>query len=183
MRQKKLFGLGMAVALMVVACGGGPTVEAANSPLGNSIAVHGDWTIEVHNPDGSPHARHDFSNAMWATAHIALSRILTGEREIVRWGVEFPFGSSPCDLVCALTEPDLIVETSEDGAVRLSGSITATRDGTINAARSTLVLCTPQATSCGFLEFQILTSADVAEVAVLEGQLIEFEVLISFTDG
>lgn len=187
MRRKKLLGLGMAVALMVVACGGGPTVEAAGSPLGNPIAVHGDWTIEVYNPDGTLDERHEFSNALTPSGSRALSMIMTGEREIVRWGVQLwgPLSTGPCDGssgTCSLEEPALTVETTAEGSIRLAGSMIATHDGSIDTARTHLILCTREGESCPIV-FDVFTWTDIDEKAVLEGQMIEVEVIISFTTG
>lgn len=59
----KLRSLGLlaVVALIVASCGGGAPEAAAPS---EGIQVHGDWTVDVYNPDGSLDQHREFSNAL-----------------------------------------------------------------------------------------------------------------------
>ena len=68
------------VALLASACGPGTT--AAPEAPGESIGVHGSWTIEVLDPDGSLDERVEFDNALTDLGARRLSNIMAGTTDI-----------------------------------------------------------------------------------------------------
>src|SRR5258708_28345998 len=88
-----------AIALMVLLPGGttpafaqGKTsaVEKEGTREGPSdgIKVHGHWTIDVKNPDGSLASHHDFENALTTQGADVLARLLGRVDTAVGWEVD-----------------------------------------------------------------------------------------------
>ncbi len=61
--QTKVFALLSALALVAV----GVWVGASGQPATEGIEVHGNWTIDIHDPDGTLAASHEFANALTET--------------------------------------------------------------------------------------------------------------------
>ena len=90
--------------------------EAASGAGGGpveGIKVHGDWTIEVRDPDGSLVSRHEFSNALTTPGAILLSKLLARESTAGFWRVgllSFLDSGPPClsslseGVPCVITE-------------------------------------------------------------------------------
>lgn len=155
----------LALMALVLASCGGATPEAAGPTEG--IQVHGDWTIDVYNPDGSLDEHHEFSNALTDGGQ-ALAAILTRQWNTGVWRVALlkPNNAAfdwPCVNTignpgnCVINEdgPDssdvstnLVVSPAEsvagsgiNDAVLLSGSIAASNDGDIGIVTTDLRVC------------------------------------------
>lgn len=65
------------------------------------IKVHGDWTIELRNPDGSLASHHEFKNALTTVGASNLTTLLAGAGTACKWAIvtEFP-GSSGSAQTC-----------------------------------------------------------------------------------
>lgn len=55
---------------------------------GEGIKVHGRWTIEVRNPDGTVASRHEFDNALTAGGAVYLARLLGRDGVPTRWVIQ-----------------------------------------------------------------------------------------------
>ena len=196
----RLVGLVALMALVIASCGSAAP-EAGGS--GEGIQVHGDWTMDIYNQDGSLDRRVDFSNALTQNGNEMLNLILGG--------AEFPQckGDFDCDDPDSTTdwavhlddrgnEPPC--EDSDGNANRcfvqmsvdadalpeqliLTGSRTAQRDGQIDVV-STMVGLKHHPFYELFTEkvFVDENGADRPE-SVLAGQTVQVEVAISFTSG
>jgi len=161
-----------------------PTPEAARAkkaarPVGGQqegIKVHGDWTIEVRNSDGTLAQRREFKNALVAQGATALANVLGRQKSLSNWSVTLSdvSGLGPCvsggsggAVACAILEsvlgnlgdptrffPNLsvAVPTSgpNSGKLVLSGSATAsnTQPSSIADVSTWIELC-PNTTQPG----------------------------------
>jgi hypothetical protein len=93
---------------------------ASNEPKkhgGEGITVHGHWTIEAHNPDGTLASHVEFENSLSTPGggDMMLALLLTGEASAADWAIVALGGGAPaicstnalanCDLVSSLTGP------------------------------------------------------------------------------
>ena len=121
-------------------------------PAGDGIKVHGHWTVDVHNADGSLASHNEFENAC-AQCGEALVPLLAKQGSILRWRVRAGAtsnSSSPCLMAaqgwfCQLEEPGTVINPGEQNAVfptlqltangaqfQLAGTFTASLDGVID---------------------------------------------------
>ena len=61
--------------------------------VGEGISVHGDWVIEVRNPDGSIAERREFENALSGFGANFLAKLLDRTASTGAWAVEL---LTPC---------------------------------------------------------------------------------------
>jgi len=193
----RALGLLAVVALVVASCGGA-VPEAAGPSEG--IQVHGDWTIDVYNPDGTLDESVEFENALLPVGAEWLVNLALGD-PWTKHSFRIEFGSSSggpcgtgedCTIVSSLcvtacldpTDPTVFESlqvTSEnldeipafDDTVRLSGSATATNAATIDNVATKA--------SNRFFTSAFLDPADQADVE--PGQTVQIQVDISFTSG
>lgn len=173
------------------------------------IKVHGRWTIEVREPDGSLVSRREFDNALELTGAGALSRVLNRTETMGPWEVIirgsltdkhpciFSIGSSlaaGCLIVGSswLTTSNNVFKTLQvtlgvDGrGLVLSGSASAQREGDIGIVSTFFWQCpaTVAPGNCDHPQAQFsgrFTGTTLASpIAVQEGQQILVEVTISF---
>jgi hypothetical protein len=141
------------VLILALIPGMTPTVNAqATSQSGGpqeGIKVHGHWTIDVRNPDGSVASHTEFDNALAPSTGFGgggaslLAMLLGGERSAGQWNV-FIHGTGPNDgpcvpaqtppngIACGIQQPALRVDVPRTnslpnrsiGTVELSGSFT-----------------------------------------------------------
>jgi hypothetical protein len=185
------------VALMavVMASCGGATPEAAGPAEG--IQVHGDWTIDIYNADGSLDGHTEFSNDLLESGAQILGRLLTGNASTSGlWTINFfEFGGELCptDVSGRCRISSVVSELIDTGGttltetVRLQGSATAETDGLITSVSTNPGTCggnqAPDAcpTDRGSFDFTYTNLADPQPVSA--GQVVSIEVLISFTSG
>ncbi len=60
---------------------------ASDSGFDEGIQVHGDWVIEVRNPDGSVAERREFQNALTSPASHYLDLVMARTASVGEWGV------------------------------------------------------------------------------------------------
>lgn len=87
--MKKMVGLlaALTLALSAAACGSDAVEDvAAGDGFGDTVEVHGDWTIDVVDPDGSTVETIEFHNEF--VGQEVLSRVLVGEAVLNGWGLE-----------------------------------------------------------------------------------------------
>jgi len=180
---------------------------AAAGPV-EGLRVHGRWTIEVRNPDGTLVERRDFENALVIPAGAThLANILGRARTVGGWRIntvgsaqicEHPAGGSPtsCEivestdaLVSNAAFPTLTVTVS--GAVPaemvLNGSLVAQLTGDISQVRTFNLYCanttSPSACPAGSAAGAgMVTSTSLGTpIAVTAGQQVQVRVVISFS--
>jgi hypothetical protein len=182
------------------------TVEAASASTGG-IKVHGHWTIEVRDPDGTVVSRDEIQNAFnTASGGQFLAQMLAGTITSGAWVVAV--GSTPeCHpgsssfLACTIAEPsasglsfdshNLTATVPTTGAnagkLVLRGSVRAPTAMTLHSLQSMLWSC-PQGTApaaCVTGAFASLTLFSGKALAmnrpVVADQVIDATVVISFT--
>jgi hypothetical protein len=180
--------------------------RTSSNGLHQSIKVHGHWTIEVRNPDGTLATRREFENA-YSPGNF-LASILARSGSVGTWavtlvggGVTPPCVSSGLPVNCTINEvgspvnpgaPDFATLTLSTnlGALVLSGNATAQAAGTINSVVTVGTLCpatTPPATSCyfgtssNFTVFNLVSGSANPPINVSLGQIIQVTVTISFS--
>jgi hypothetical protein len=170
-----------AIALGLVLGGTVPVVSQEEHPGAphEGIKVHGHWTIEVRNPDGSLASRHVFENALQANGAEFLASRLSGALSPFTWRVVLSNSDPnerPCLLVdapwaCIVDPAAAIVPSAAPGTVELSGFVTARRNGSIASVES-------------YTQYPIMTfsARDLSTaVPVSAGQIIQFKVVFSFS--
>lgn len=191
----RLVGLVALIALVAASCGGAaPEAEGPSE----GIQVHGDWTIDILNEDGSLDRTLEFENALVGGSFIV--SVLDGSVTPGQWLVRFNGGASqgPCltssptfgDCVfTATTETDL-----SSASLTLNASGTAETDGDIAIVDTKFAICgggNVSPVDC-LADYDPLfdngglavTEKALPEVqSVSAGQSIQIEVVISFTSG
>jgi hypothetical protein len=185
-----IVGITMIVSAMV----GVPTL-VAQAPEG--IKVHGDWTIDIRQPDGTLAAHHVFRNALVVNGASALARLLSRHQVPGGWQL-FLTGHSPqpCSVACVITEsthtslvpaPYLFKNLTvayDDGSVRLAGVATARNDSAISRVESWLKLCDrdmSQGNCLGELGRIFSERILATPIPVLTDQLIQVTVVFTFS--
>jgi hypothetical protein len=217
MKKKNiLFLFTLILVLSIIAipgCGSGPTSPApsdqqtisTNSGPNESIEVHGHWTIEVRNPDGSLEESYEFENEL--TGNERLAEFLAREYSVGAWMVEAgyhiigespfydPGDASPNNKYGRIVEEaagvtptpwtfqNLTVSTNNSIVLTLNGMAIAQRDGFINHVKTyvaRLSATVPPAIDSG-LGYYPFTQTIIGEMPVSAGQYIVFTVVISFS--
>jgi hypothetical protein len=181
---------------------------AEEKPSGNGshegIKVHGYWTIEVHNPDGSLVRHVEFENSLVATGGPALVAVLSQQATMGIWYVQlipsagsalpiFELGGSP-------TAPGVsnnLVVNNGGTNLTLSGSVTTASAVQIATVQTLLFTCaaTAAASNCGAGGIGgstsnptlfgnkpvVFTQTNPPPVSVQNGQIVQISVVISFS--
>lgn len=176
-----------------------PTRPATASNAGGpneGIKVHGHWTIDVLNRDGSLAAHYEFENAL--ANHLGASTFLNGvlarTKRVGKWAVALPdqagqpliwivesgySGFGPGTPVLTVTTPTSGPNT---GKLVLSGSGPAPRSAQINFVQTEVEMCpapgdpAPCGSGFGFSQKSLTTAISVAE-----GQIVQLSVVFSFS--
>ena len=167
------------------------------------IKVHGHWTIEVRDPDGTLVIRREFENALTLpSGPAALAGVLGRQISVGLWRIAL-FGS-PSDLcpggICVLAElPDVLtgpavfksltVTTPTSGPntnkLVLTGSLTAANATSVQTVSTVNVACTsgtPPVAPCSTGQANPITRTFLNPVVpVAAGQQIQITVVISFS--
>jgi hypothetical protein len=187
--------------------------------LDSGIKVHGHWTIEVRNSDGTLVTRREFENALAFDGPLNLATALGRTATVGLWRLEIDFAnypSGPCvfngsPIYCLIHESgDTNVPGSGSndfytlnvtapfrpdpnaGTVTLVGTFTVQNPGPIAAVGTALGGCAPTVplSSCtlgpafnsyNVLGFSAFSSATIAPISVIAGQLVSVTVVFSFS--
>lgn len=154
------------------------------SGTGEGVNVHGDWVIEVVNPDGTVQARHEFANALQNAGAMYLAARLSGASQPVANPLEIFLGGAGCN--CLIRAPgapdpglgaaqgnDLLMSVN-GGAVILRGSVPVQATGEVTQVGTYFV---PGEGGFGVFTLKALD----AGVAVIEGQTLVVTVTLSFS--
>lgn len=151
-------------------------VETDTGNPSEGIQVHGHWTIEVRDPDGTVASRREFENALTQEGAEALISLLTDLRPAglgdADWvvGLSDTSGTPPCPSECFVVEGAGLTVENLGSSMRLSGAATADTDGTISRVRTII----------GFLVLFTETT-NFAPASVAANQTVYVEVEISFS--
>jgi len=184
----------VAVALAVLVGLAHQAVARAQAPGGprEGIKVHGHWTIEIHQPDGTLVGRHDFENGLLNSGKAFLVGALTRTMAVQYWVVKLNQvqGDKICDFAgqpfaCYISESgapdafasDRLTVTASGTSVVLTGDVVATHAGSIVEVQTGI---RTSATS-GAQVFTAAGSAAFSAVPVVAGQIIQVTVTISFS--
>ena len=201
-----------ALALLVALVPGiQPVARAAASasPRGGpseGIKVHGRWTIDIKNADGSLVSRHEFENALDSDGAVALAEMLARTKVPGEWGVALWQVSTtlrrPCPSyfngACVIGEvggndPEAQFKTltvsvpttgPNTGKLVLSGHATAEADGDIARVSTQVGLCpgTVAPASCAEYRHIGFTAHNFSTpIVVAASQIIQVTVVISFS--
>ena len=190
--RNKAIGL-LATAMMVLtACGGSGGEQGGGVEV--AIGVHGAWTIDVLNADGSLDQHLAFENAFtgaWATVSSLVTHRDSG---FVVQADSAPAGNGPCDDVtarpglCSLSESDAtltatalpgssadnITPTNDEVSLVLDGQFTAAQSGDISVVNA--IVAYPIG-----LDAQPFSERTLdAPIAVAAGQVVQIEVTYTF---
>lgn len=184
--------------------------EVASRPGGHveSITVHGHWTIEVLNPDGSLAERREFDNALSVFGKEYLIQILAREYTMGSWMLEIGVSSGPwpcqwgeIDTACIIVEPikgtpetyyfnTLSVErigSQDTSKLVLSGSFIVANNSEIGWVSTRLDLCPPTTSPADCGAVADITNGSFAgttlgsAIPVVTGQQVMVTVEISFS--
>lgn len=188
-----------------------PTLSSSSGPEATSegIKVHGHWTIEVRDPDGSLVSRREFENALASPGSFGLGEILTRRKSVGSWFIwvhNTVDANRPCldsssnPAACTISEsthtgtsPQLFKNltlafpafiTSGPHELVLSGNATAQRDASINLIQTGMGQCdgTISPSACVTLGATHFTVASLATPQPVQtGQTILVTVVISFS--
>ena len=194
-RRESARHLAWVVSAVLAGLGSAVSAEASEPGRGGpseGIKVHGRWTIEVKNPNGTLDARHEIENALITTlgggrALLAglLGNVYTDPKwSMFLWGSPAPCGGPlPVD-PCSLTEADLTVTTPmanqaeyAAGTMELSGSVTILVDSTLFDVVS---LWSVQRRGSTVRTHGGFTSKGVS-IPVRAGQIVQVKVVFSFS--
>jgi hypothetical protein len=175
------WGLGLAAALAVAFLATGAIRVGAQAPAngaggpGEGITVHGHWTIDVRQPDGTLVTHRDFENALTYAGAGVLVAVLSRGANISNWSIRLlagtvaveDFSNDPCSVLpagvspapCEIYEPNwypngpaifgnLAVRGQfNPNALMLNGTATADRVGQVGAVQGIIATCDPLVTS------------------------------------
>lgn len=183
--MKKMLGLlaAMTLALTIAACGtdAGETATAdSGDALGESVQVHGDWKIDVVDPDGTVADSIEFRNAF--VGQSVLAQVLAQESAIQFWQIELTFDGAVCsgETTCASR-----AGTELDGdALVLTREIAVSGASVVEAVGGVLKVADPDTGETLDEPFSTksLATADggPGEVPVEAGQIVQVEVTYTF---
>jgi len=199
-----------AAAVLALILGPGPMARAGENEstrgAREGIKVHGHWTIDIKNKDGSLVSHHEFDNALDSFGAQALTQMLSRTKVPGIWDVYvWHVGSglrAPCPSyfngACVIgevgsTDPEAQFKTltvtvpasgPNAGKLVLSGNATAEADGDIARVGTQLGLCagTTAAAACAVYRSIDFTAHNFpTPIVVLANQIIQVTVVISFS--
>ncbi len=187
-------GLGRPAAALAQGAGATPSTGAPQE----GITVHGRWTVEVRNPDGSLASRHEFNNALVPIdGSFALTGLLSGYyRAVQQWrivlvgqaGICQP-GLVTCDIVqhsgpgpapMGTLTAIILVANADAPVLRIDGMTQVTNPGTITSVGTQLNLCFDDACA-GTVARQFTAHQLPSPIPVAASQVVQVSVEISFS--
>lgn len=227
---RALMAVALIATLVLAGCGAPQQVNPAPAPVsapgaeslsapGNAprgtpqegIQVHGHWTIEVRNPDGTLAERREFENALLSTGAGALTKLMARQNSLGGWIIRLsavsdsssPFTRMGTPIMDGwLIESSFSTQTNEEyyknltvtrpdtgpdaNKLVLNGTATAQRDGavhTIGTSFSLLSATIPPRSDYDIMNpfTQFTSTTLVTDVNVTTGQQISVTVAISFS--
>jgi hypothetical protein len=182
------------------------TVTASSGNPSEGVVVHGYWTVDVLNPDGTLAEHREFENAFQAGGSEVLTNILVHKASAGRWYVALYGDPGPC-YANGQNDECVSVELKETGnspnffknldvkktgyygssVLHLSGFVTIVNATSISKVLTRLGFCGETVSpydcvsSATYSELSVITSADLSPIiAVQAGQIVQVTVKISF---
>jgi len=188
---KKTAGLVVAIGLLLSACGSSSS-DPGGGGIGEAIGVHGNWTIDVVNADGSPDASYRFQNAFLGSE--PLSEILSMTKWARSWKLNVAGTVALCDSgpVCSLVtlesngSPGVATITRDPATdeVVVAGSFTPDNPGDVTGVAGGVEICdltVPPESFCNIYKSFSNHVFDLPDrIPVAAGQLVQVEVRYSF---
>ena len=182
-------------------------VSSDKGPGQEGITVHGHWTIEVRNPDGSLAERREFENALVGGGDFALSALLSRNNSMGPWAITLTatsmdksafqdedgepwYGYIFENTYLVETAPYdfktlTVSQTTSPNTVVLSGTATAQRNGNIDRVGTMLFLLNkslPPSNDYSALDKHPFTGTTLADaVNLTAGQQVAITVVLSFS--
>ncbi len=197
MRRKALLAV-VTAALFMAGCAG---TNEGSAPQAEGIVVHGDWTLDVYNVDGSFDRTIEFHNEVVKTGLLEIAFALAGGRNVGGWEVALdsdagepdgPCGDDTTPIACSAPASTQVAASGPIVMLQLESTLTAERDGSIGNVASFVETCNPASPDCPanmtswqFSEKSIRQSGEAAgeQFYVTAGQTIQTTVEFSFTSG
>jgi hypothetical protein len=147
------------------------------------IKVHGHWTIDIKNADGSLERRNEFENALVDDGVLMLVNILARRWNAAGWAVELVGAAQSVFLTEAARDLTVSVPTSGPnlGKLVLEGSLTSPVAETYTRVISRVRFCPPGANCIPNSVPPSFTAKDLPPIAVQAGQIVQVTVVISFS--
>jgi len=176
-------------------CGSGPSNPttsdqqsiSTDSGPNENIQVHGHWTIEILDRDGTLVKRIESDNALVPTGAQTLASVMSGDNTIGGWAIVVSGAPAPFSVIVEDWHPDandydsdnLTVEADGD-MLTLTGSATATQDGDIQHLWTNcgvLPDTPPYGTTTDFTQVDF----EPSEISLVAGQQALITVEITFS--
>lgn len=175
------------------------TPSSSNGGPKEGIKVHGRWTIDIRNPDGTLVSHREFENALQTSGAALLGSFLQRTDKAGEWIMAVSGGPSPCGTPCWIYEPatqfpagspifKTLTISSQGGSNNntvLAGTATASADGVIETVSSSNYRCSVDSQGvCPASVFSgtLFTLKNLATpINVVAGQIIQVTVVISFS--
>lgn len=188
----------------------GKAIHQSSSKGGphEGIKVHGHWTIEIRNPNGSLVTHREFENSIAGGSgggSAALSAFLGRQYLVGAWAVSLGgpgicgISGAPAGGNCNIFEPsgfsigfanssNLTIAVNAS-TVALSGSVTTSTAGQITSVATAVLGCSPAIAAygpncsviSGWTGFSVTGTALATAVQVSPGQIIQVKVVLSFS--
>jgi hypothetical protein len=158
-----------------------PHIATAQS---EGVKVHGDWNIDIRQPDGTLVAHHEFKNALASAAPATLAEMLFGLRAAGSWQLVLTraSGQGPCSSGNGACVIGADSELTSAG-VELTKSFPVYTDGNIGQVETHLITCTvlPCTNSTpGRVIREFTIKVLPTPIPVIAGQIVQVTVVISF---
>ena len=156
-----------------------------NGDAAEGVQVHGHWTIDIHEADGSFVSHVEFENALVGSGEEALAFLTIGIAKVESWAIglnqtgDVAFG---CDGETFCSVPTADVGASFNGEntdVVISGTVMADEQADIEFVRTSLELFDVDTDS--LINRFVMTEANVAPQRIEPGQTATITVTITFS--
>jgi|SRR5688572_9286089 len=193
-RGARVLSVMLAVFLGTAAAGG--AAEPGHGAPADGIKVHGHWTIEVRNPDGSLVSHHEFENALMPAGARNLARFLGRVNSPGLWSVLLlSLADPPLSPYSIMSENrhldptggELTVSVPTSGPNQdklvLSGSFTSPDVRTLLRVNCDVTLCPTGSPACqsGTLTSNFTVRELATQIPVRTGQIVQVTVVFSFS--
>ena len=112
-----------AIMLAIVLLAAAAVPVAQEKAADEGIKVHGHWTIDVKNPDGTIASHHEFENALQFAGQFALSGLLSGQISAGGWAI---YSQDPGGFETRLIQDQGTVAHLPPSITSLSNNLTVT---------------------------------------------------------
>jgi hypothetical protein len=213
-RRATSFGISIAALFLIVGCGSSGQIAAtvpgsaqipglidtgaitapqvpAPTGLGQGIQVHGWWTIDVRDPNGTIRSHTEFENALWSgQGDFALASFLSRSNSVGLWNVTADNAGSGAPYAyiqsyesaaggnLTVTLPSNPSQVVLHGSKQAVSAFTATR---VVTGVQQCPIAAVSGTDCG-TGYRAFTTHDVVPgIAVAEGQSVDLKIVFSFS--